>query len=79
MGANIGGCRLRKPVGAHLRRAGAVVFELDYEAKCPPCSEAEIIRLAATEIERLRRDVAEMGASPMGKPGVLYTILPNGP
>jgi hypothetical protein len=38
-----------------------IADELDYEAKCPPCSEAEIIRLAATEIERLRRDVAEMG------------------
>jgi hypothetical protein len=38
-----------------------IADELDYEAKCSPCSEAEIIRLAATEIERLRRDVAEMG------------------
>jgi hypothetical protein len=38
-----------------------IADELDYEAESAPCFGAEIIRLAATEIERLRREVEELG------------------
>jgi hypothetical protein len=55
-----------------------VASELDDGATTPPCSEAEVVRDAAAEIERLRASiVAAIGEFDRGDPGSALTFLLN--
>jgi hypothetical protein len=46
----------------HLRQ---IANEIDEGAENPPCSEAELVRLAADEIERLRSHIASLDYIPL--------------